>query len=351
MRNMEEIVKGKSKRVEITVLALTRPFFLLEWEKEHKKLSQIELVHRLYSMQMVEIDKETIKMVEIWINKIRPSVVFLDGALPSEELQVCSPEAAGRYVERDYTDVGHDYRAIMAQMAGAEVVYLDQGFEKVNPDYRMQKRLNEAIFLVDEMIRQVEQTHDYLRYGINDPKTLDNIHVDDPQKYENVRLHKMFRITELFEKRLGSLFVEGKANFPEGFPIEHYFGVEYVLKNQKDLKKLQALQLENKIQEGREDFWEEKSKNRISQLPDGSRVMYIIEAGHVGIQNDGSISPSDCIKKFQLPEGGIVNWGLRYNPHVGNFHEKLSKFGRVNIVDLTQENVKNHLEKGWKIGP
>jgi nicotinamide riboside kinase len=335
------------KNIDITGIALTRPFFLLEWERGRRQLSQTELEHRLYSLQMPEIDKEIIKTIEDYMTKIRPSVVFIDGSPASEELQFCSQKVAKRYVERDYAGIMEDYRVKLAKMVGAEVVYLDDGFEMVNSHYRTQKKNIEQMFLLDEMIRQIKDKrgyHDdvnnerYRHLAETNRKDMNNEEVTE-------WWNELLKIFDLLPKKEDALSVYGEANLPGKIPLEPYKAAEDVLKRAKDLKKLQSLRLESKIQEGREDFWIRKSEGKISELPEGSKVLCITEASHMGLHDD-STDILNLIKKFQLPEGSIAKWRLNCPAilYTGKFHVKLSNFGNVKIIDLTQKNMKRQLE-------
>jgi len=338
------------KNLDITVIALTRPFFLLEWEKGRRQLSQIELEHRLYSLQMPEIDKEIIKTIEDYMTKIRPSVVFIDGSPASEELQFCSQEAAKRYVERNYASIEEDYRVKLAKIIGAEVVYLDEGFEMVNPHYKTQKKKIEQMFLLDEMIRQIEDKRGY-HDDVNNERYrhfVETNRKDMTRKEVGKWWSEVLTTFNLLPEKEDALSVYSVANLPGKIPLEPYKSAEDALKRAKDLKKLQSLILESKIQEGREDFWIRKSEGKISELSEGSKVLYITEASHMGIHDD-STDILNLFKKFKLPNGSIAKWGLHYPAiqYTGKFHVKLSNFGRVKIIDLTQKNVERQLENKW----
>jgi hypothetical protein len=91
--------------VKIAVLALSRPFFMLEWEKRKKKLMWADLRSRLYNIQMPEVDMEIVKATQWYMERLQPTIVFLDGSPASIEMQICSPEAAAKYVEKDYVGI------------------------------------------------------------------------------------------------------------------------------------------------------------------------------------------------------------------------------------------------------
>jgi hypothetical protein len=322
----------------------------LEWEKERRKLMRTDVKNRLYSIQMPEIDKEIVKATEMWMERLKPAIVFLDGSPASEELQICSPEAASKYVEKDYVGINEDFRAIMAQNVGAEVVYLDEGFEEINLHYRIQKRKNEAIFLLDEMIRQIMEKESYSISAMKDPRTLDNIAVKDPENCKSEWWYKVFTRFDLVTAKTTALWVQGEANFPEDPPfVKHYVSADTVLKNEKDIKKIQSLRLEGRTLEGREVYWAKRSEEKISQLPEHSQVLFVIEARYVGFQHD--LDSFNSTKEFDLPRDAVVDWGVKDYRSLppGKFQEKLSRFGEVSIVDLTQEKMKKALEHNWKI--
>jgi hypothetical protein len=179
----------------------------------------------------------------------------------------------------------------------------------------------------------------------------DRIIVTNPQKYQNVGLHQIIALSQLTEKKICSLYAGGEANFPEEYPIESYVMVEDVLKKQKDLKKIQSLNLESKIQEGREDSWEKKSESKMSELPEGSKVVYIIDARHVGIK-ENVMSKSSHTENSSVPESGVADWGLKGGEpiYLGDFYRKLYKFGHVTVIDLTQEAIERCLKNKWKLG-
>jgi len=338
----------------ISALVLTRPFFLLEWEKGRRQLSRTELEHRLYSLQRPEIDKEAIKMMEDYVVNIRPKIVFLDGSSPSEELHFCSPEAAKKYTERDYFGVEEDSRAIISRMAGAEVIYLDEGFERINPYYKTQKRKIEEMFLIDEIIEQIKEKRGYIDDAQHSYKKHfeESNHENMNEKEAKEWLKDVINVyNNLLPQKECALSVGGIANFPEECPAKSYTAAEDVLKKAKDLKKIQSLRLEDKIQEGREDFWMKKVESRGSELYEGSKILFITEAFHMGIENEDSSNVSFCIEKFHLPISAIAKWGLMHYqpPKVGNFHTKLSILGPVKIVDLTQKNVEKILENRWSL--
>lgn len=330
------------------MIALSRPFFLLEWEKEKRKLMRTDVKNRLYSIQMPEIDKEIVKATEIWMERLKPAIVFLDGSPASEELQICSPEAASRYVEKDYIGVNEDFRAIMAQNVGAEVVYLDEGFEGINLHYRIQKGKNEAVFLLDEMIRQIMEKESYTLAAMNDLKKLNDVSAKDPAKVHEW-WNRLFTISDLVRDKTTALWVQGEANFPEEDAVKDYRSADSLLKREKDVRKIQSLRLEGRTQECRENYWIQKSKERISRLPEGSQVLFIVEARHVGFREDSDSFNRN--KEFDLPEGALVDWGAKDCSilPVGSFHERLKRLGKVELVDLTHDAMKRALESSWRI--
>lgn len=301
---------------------------------------------------MPEIDKEIVKATQSWMERLEPAIVFLDGSPASIEMQICSPEAAGKYVEKDYVGVDEDYRAMMAKELGLGVVYLDEGFEEINQYYRIQKRHIEAVFLLDEMIRQIidkeARVNSYTAAETNDLKTL-NQDIGKDHEECSKWWKRLFTTFDLSRSKFTALWVQGEANFPEEHIVTDYRSADYLLKKEKDVTKIQSLRLEGRTQEGREDFWMKKCEERISRLPEGSQVLFVIEARHVGFHGD--LDSCDPYKEFDLPEGALVDWGVkdcRILP-VGSFHEKLQKLGKVELVDLTQDAMKRALKSSWKI--
>lgn len=299
---------GVKMATKITVLALSRPFFLLEWEKEKRKLMRTDLKSRLYNIQMPEIDKEIVKATQWRMERLEPAIVFLDGSPASIEMQICSPEAASRYVEKDYVGVNEDYRAMMAKELGLDVVYLDEGFEEINQYYRIQKRHDEAVFLLDEMIRQIMEKESYTLAAMKDFKNLDDVSAKDRVKvYE--WWNRLFTISDLVRDKTTALWVQGEANFPEDHTIKDYRSAEVLLKREKDVKKIESLRLEGRTLEGREDYWIKKCEEKVSQLPEHSQVLFVIEARYVGFQdNPDSFDPT---KEVNLPKDALVDWGVK----------------------------------------
>lgn len=336
--------------VKIAVLALSRPFFMLEWEKRKKKLMWTDLRSRLYNIQMPEVDMEIVKATQWYMERLQPTIVFLDGSPASIEMQICSPEAAAKYVEKDYVGIHEDYRAMMAKELGLDVVYLDEGFGEINWYYRTQKRYSEVVFLIDEMIRQILEKESYTLGTFNDLKKHEDFTSKDP-----VLVHewwkRLFTISDLVKAKTSALWVKGEDNFPAHTvePLEHDQPVDVLLKTEKDVKKMDSLRLEGRTQEGREDYWIKKSEERISGLPENSQVLFIIEARHIGF-DEKSIS-LDPYKGFDLPDGALLDWGVKdcgVLP-VGCFHEKLKRVGKVELINLTQDAMKRALESSWKI--
>ena len=336
--------------IKITVLALSRPFFMLEWEREKKKLIRTDLKSRLYNIQMPEVDKEIVKATQWWMERLEPAIVFLDGSPASMEMQICSPEAAAKYVEKDYVGIHEDYRAEMAKELGRDVVYLDEGFGEINRYYWAQKRYSESVFLIDEMIRQILEKESYALETLKDLKKHEGFASKD-----TVLIHewwkRFFTISDLVKAKTSALWVKGEDNFPAHTvePLEHDQPVDVLLKTEKDVKKIESIRLEGRTQEGREDYWIDKSEEEISELPEGSQVLFIIEARHVGFYGD--VDSYDPYKEFDLPKGALVDWGVKdcgVLP-VGKFHEKLKRLGKVQVIDLTQDAMKRALEGSWKI--
>lgn len=336
--------------IKITVLALSRPFFMLDWEKRKKKLMRTDLRSRLCNIQMPEVGMEIIKATQWYMERLQPAIVFLDGSPASMEMQICSPEAAAKYVEKDYVGIREDYRAEMAKGLGRDVVYLDDGFEKINHFYCTQKRYSEAVFLIDEMIRQILEKESYTLGTYDDLKKHEGFASKDPVLVDEW-WKRLFAISDLVQAKTNALWVKGEDNFPAYTkePLSHDQPADELLKMQKDVKKMCSLRLEGQTQEGREDYWTEKCEEKISQLPEHSQVLFVIEARYVGFHEDSD--SFDPTKEFNLPKGSLVDWGVKECRHfpLGKFHEKLGKFGEVNIVDLTQEKMKESLEHNWKI--
>lgn len=336
--------------IRITVLALSRPFFMLEWEQRMKKLMRTDLRSRLYNIQMPEVDKEIVKATQLYMERLEPALVFLDGSSASKEMKICSPEAAAKYVEKDYVGIDEDYRAEMAKELGRDVIYLDNGFEKINDFYWSQKRYIEAVFLIDEMIKQILEKESYTLGAFDDLKKHEGFASKDP-----VLTHewskRLITIFDLVQAKTNALWVKGKDNFPayKKEPLEHDQPADELLKTEKDVKRMESLRLEGRTQDGREDYWIGKSEDRIAKLPANSQVLFIIEARHIGF-DENSIS-FDPYKEFDLPEGALVDWGVkdcRVLP-IGRFHEKLKRLGKVEVVDLTKDAMKRALKSSWKI--
>ena len=338
---------------KIMVLGLSRPFFMLEWEKTKHKLFRTDLRSRLYRVQMPEVDKEIVKVTQCYMERLQPSLVLLDGSPASLKMQICSPEAAEKYVEKDYVGVDEDFRAEMARELGHDVVYLDEGFEKINRCYHSQKECIETVFMIDEMIKQSVEKEDYAF------KTLEDFVRPEGSGSKDLRLFseqfdRYCAIDELVKAKTSSLWVRGRDGFPirERFEIEiheHDRPIYSLLKDQKDLKKMDALGLEARTEDGREDYWFKKSEEQILKLPGNSQVMFIIEARYMGF-DENSIS-FDPYREFGLPEDGLFDCGLKgcHALPVGHFHERLRTLGKVEVVNLTHDAMKKTLKNNWKI--
>lgn len=319
------------KNIDIKVIGLPRPFFILEYEKRTRKLVNIEKKHRTKIIKNPEITKATVKIIEIYVQKLSPLIVFLDGSPPSEEMKVCSVAAAGEYVEKDYTGIGEDFRAEIAKMADIEIVYLDEGFQKVNHNYRAQKKKIETTYLLEEMICQVKDKRAYHDYATKHYHKLFDIRNRKATCRESRKqlILDIIDTYDLIGQKECALYVEGEANFPRSHPMEVCGRkAEHVLEKEKDRLRIQSLTLELSAQTGREEFWEEKSRENIHQLPDDSRVLFIIEAGHVGLNSNRS---------------------SRKDPRVGSFANSLTKLGRLELLDFTSETLAKSLAKRWQI--
>ena len=231
-------------------------------------------------------------------------------------------------------------------------MYLDEGFEEINPYYRIQKRHGETVFLLDEMIRQIMDkeacVESYRLAAMNGLKNLNDVIGKDTEECRKW-WKRLFTTFDLVHTKITALWVEGEANFPEDHTIKDYRSADVLLKREKDVKKIESLRLEGRTLEGREDYWTKKCEEKISQLPEHSQVLFVIEARYVGFHEDSD--SFDPTKEFNLPKDALVDWGVKDCRHFpsGKFHEKLGKFGKVNIVDLTQEKMKKSLEHNWKI--
>jgi len=338
----------------ITVLVLSRPFFMLEWEKTKHKLCRTDLRSRLYRVQMPEVDKEIIKATQLYMERLQPAIVFLDGSPASSKMQICSPEAAAKYVEKDYVGVDEDFRAEMTKELGHDVVYLDEGFEKINHFYNRQKKCNEMVFMIDEMIRQSKEKYDYSLNALDQVKRPKGYDLKEDVRLALEQLDRLSTMGKLVDAKTNALWVKGKDGFPisERFDIdfhEHDRPIDSLLKDEKDARKIHALRLEVRTQGGREDYWLKKSEEQIPRLPGNSQVMFIFEARYVGF--DENLISFDPYKEFNLPEDSLMDWEVKNCKElpVANFHKKLERLGRVEVIDLTKDAMKRLLKGSWKI--
>ncbi len=315
-----------NNKLVITLFKETHPSFL-----ENKE--RLEGVNNPYSVTLREIAEEIRRRKLKHIVKYRP-IVFKEGRPTSYLLELCSPEAAAE-------EESNDSVTLTSNLVHSKMVYLDDGFEYINPDAKIVKKLSDQIALYRQMIRQVRGKRAYLHEELR------------KYKREIEKLPKDSKERGKLLKRVGYIADKINATYVYDDPSTDlcYFPLENLSKNYHDaIPAENALELESilkynhavgismspKYQTGREDFWLDKFEKGVQGLPPGSYVDIFVGAAHVdGLRVKGyDVKWKDLQRNEEL------------NKVMGNFKEKLEeKFGKIQVIDLTEETVKREIEQ------
>jgi len=315
-----------NEKLVITLFKETHPLFL-------ESLELLNGAKNPYSVTQREIAEEIRRRKLKHIVKYRP-IVFREGRPTSYLLESCSPEAA---VEKELNDPV----TLIANLVHSKIVYLDDGFEDINPNAKIVKKLSDQIALYKQMIRQVIEKRAYLRKELRKyQKEIEKLPKDSKEREELLKrvgyITDKINATDVYnDPSTDSCYfpLENLSkNYQGAIPAEKALALELIWKYNHAV----GIDMSPKHQTGREDFWLDKFEKEVQDLPPGSYVDIFVGVAHVdGLRVKGyDLKWKDLQRNEEL------------NKVMGNFKEKLEeKFGKIQVIDLTKETVKREIEQ------
>ncbi len=316
----------QEKSLYIILFKETHPSFL-------ESMGMLEGEEGFYSITKKEIADE-IRRRKINRMDRYVSTVFKEGNPPSYLLKLCSPEAAERKIEEDLV-------ARQAEKLGINVVYLDDGFENVNPYAKIVKKLSDQISLYREMIQQIQEKRGYLRGKLKECQK--EIRELPQNSEEQKKLSK--KIGHIANKIIATYAYNDPTIDSCYYPLD-VFSQKYrvaipgeemlVAESARKFNSAIEIIMSARYQKGREDFWMDKFEKKVENLPLGSKVNVFVGAGHI----DGLTVKGFDFNWFDLQRNRELNEVM------GHFGKKLEeKFGKFDEIDLTKETIKEELLK------